>query len=58
MVMKKKVSFIDTKALTDDEYKCEGQCQGHKCTFSKKAKKTVIKSYFDTKFCNVSRIYL
>ena len=39
MVMKKKVSFIDTKALTDDEYKCEGQCQGHKCTFSKKAKK-------------------
>ena len=37
--MKKKVSFIDTKALTDDEYKCEGQCQGHKCTFSKKAKK-------------------
>ena len=39
MVMKKKVSFIDTKALTGDEYKCEGQCQGHKCTFSKKAKK-------------------
>ena len=38
MVMKKKVSFIDTKALTGDGYKCEGQCQGHKCTFSKKAK--------------------
>ena len=39
MVMKKKVSFIDTKALTNDEYKFEGQCQGHKCTVSKKAKK-------------------
>ena len=39
MVMKKKVSFIDTKALTDDKYKCEGQCQGHNCTFSKKRRK-------------------
>ena len=27
-------------------------------TFSKKAKKTVIKAYFETKFCNVPRIYL
>ena len=38
--MKKKVSFIDTKTLTYDEYKCEGQIQGHKWyVFKKKAKK-------------------
>ena len=37
--MKKRVSFIDTKPLTDDEYKCEGQCQGHKLYIFKKAKK-------------------
>ena len=42
MVMKKKVSFIDTKTLTDDEYKCEVQCEGHKWYIFKKGKKTVI----------------
>ena len=38
-VMKTKVSFIDTKTLTDYEYKCEGQCQGHKWYIFKKGKK-------------------
>ena len=40
--MKIKVSFIDTKTLTDDEYKCEGQYQGHKWYIFKKGEKTVI----------------
>ena len=39
MVIKKKVSFIDTKTLTDDEYKCQGQCQGHKWYIFKKGEK-------------------
>ena len=42
MVMKKKVSFIDTKTETNDEFKCEGQCQGHKWYIFKKCEKTVI----------------
>ena len=39
MVKKKKVSFIDTKTLTDDEYKWEGQCQGHKWYIFNKGEK-------------------
>ena len=42
-VIKKKVYFIDINTLTDDEYKCECQCQGHKWYIFKKAEKTVIK---------------
>ena len=42
MVMKKKVSFIDSKTEIDDEYKYEGQCQGHKWYNFKKGEKTVI----------------
>ena len=42
MVFKKKVSFIDTKTKTDDENKCEGQCQGHKWYIFKKGEKIVI----------------
>ena len=41
MVKKIKVSFIDTKTLTDDEYKWEGQCQGHKWYIFNKGEKTV-----------------
>ena len=42
MAMKKKISFIYTKTLTDDKYRCEGQCQGHKWYIYKKGEKTVI----------------
>ena len=41
MVKKIKVSFIDTKTLTDDEYELEGQCQGHKWYIFNKGEKTV-----------------
>ena len=55
---RKKYLLLTTKTLTDDEYKYEGQCQGHKWYVFKKGEKTVIYSYLETKFCNVSRIYL
>ena len=39
MVIKKKVYFIDIKTSTNEEYECEGQCQGHKWNIFKKRRK-------------------
>ena len=59
MVMKKKVSFFTPKPEQMMIINVKVNVKVTNGTFSKKNEhKIVIWSYFGTKFCNVSRIYL
>ena len=56
--MKKKVSFIDKKPKQMINIDVKVKVKVTNGTISKKGEKPVILSFFGTKVCNVSRIYL